>query len=50
MDSGNHRPVSALPIMSKVFEKEITNKITLQFDKLFHPSVSDFRNGIDKYG
>jgi len=45
MDVGNHRPVSVLPILSKVLEKGIINQISPHLDNLFHPSVSVFRKG-----
>ena len=45
MEVGNYRPVSVLPIMSKVFEKEIINQISPYFDTLLHPCVSGFRKG-----
>ena len=45
MDVGNYRPVSILPIMSKVFEKVIINQISPYFDSIFHPCVSGFRKG-----
>ena len=45
MDVGNYRPVSILPIMSKVFEKVIINQISSYFDSIFHPCISGFRKG-----
>jgi len=45
MDVNNYRPVSVLPSMSKVFEKELVNQLTPFFDKQFHPCVSGFRKG-----
>ena len=45
MDVGNYRPVSILPIMSKVFEKVIINQISSYFDSIFHPCIFGFRKG-----
>ena len=43
LDVSNYRPVSILPSMSKIFEKEIVNQVSVYFEKVFSPYVSGFR-------
>ena len=41
----NYRPVSILPIISKVFEKTLSNQLSEYFDKIFHNFLCAFRKG-----
>ena len=43
LDVSNYRPVSILPSMSKIFEKEIVNQISVHLEKVFSPYISGFR-------
>jgi len=45
LDKGNYRPVSILPIMSKIFERSINTQLTEFFDNHFNPYLSAFRSG-----
>ena len=45
LDKGNYRPVSILPIMSKIFERAINTQLTEFFDLHFNSSLSAFRPG-----
>ena len=44
-EAGNYRPVSILPSMSKIFEKEIVQQLSTFFDNKFNSCVSGFRKG-----
>ena len=44
MDVANYRPVSILPSVSKMFEKEIIGQLSCHFENHFSPYVSGFRN------
>ena len=41
----NYRPVSVLPILSKVFERVMHNQMSEHFDVIFHPFLAAFRKG-----
>jgi retron-type reverse transcriptase len=41
----NYRPVSILPVLSKVFERAICEQLETYFDSIFHPMLSAFRRG-----
>ena len=41
----NHRPVSILSNLSKIYEKLIYNKLYDHFDNILFPSQCDFRKG-----
>ena len=41
----NYRPVSVLPIFSKIFEKIYEIQLTDYFDKIFNPFLCAFRRG-----
>ena len=43
LDVSNYRPVSILPSMSKIFEKEIVNQVSVYFENVFNPYISRFR-------
>ena len=43
LDVTNYRPVSILPSMSKIFEREIVNQLTSYFNTIFSPLLSGFR-------
>ena len=47
LDTGNYRPVSILPAISKFFERAIYDQLVKYFNKHFHPYLSAFR---PKYG
>lgn len=46
-DPGNFRPVSVLPVLSKIFEKLILNQITIHFsvNQIFHTQQFGFTKG-----
>ena len=44
-NKANYRPVSLLPIMSKVFERVIYTQLMSHFNKKFNPFLSAFRPG-----
>lgn len=46
-DPGNYRPVSILPVLSKVFEKILMNQLLRHFNlnKIFHPQQFGFTKG-----
>ena len=41
----NYRPISILPIISKIFEKLICRKLSNHFDKIFSKFQCGFRKG-----
>ena len=43
LDVKNFRPVSILPSMSKLFEREMVNQLSSYFDNIFHNVISGFR-------
>ena len=43
LDVCNYRPVSILPGMSKIFEREMVNQLYAYFDNIFSPFISGFR-------
>ena len=45
LDKGNYRPVSILPIVSKIFERSINSQLTDYFNNHFNPYLSAFRPG-----
>jgi hypothetical protein len=45
LDKSNYRPVSILPVMSKLFERTINHQLTLFFNKHFNIYLSAFRPG-----
>ena len=45
LDKGNYRPVSILPMISKIFERAVNSQIVEFFDSHFHTSLSAFRKG-----
>ena len=45
-DPSNYRPISSLPYISKIFERNITNQLTSYFDK--HRLISKFQFGFQK--
>ena len=45
LDKGNYRPVSILPVVSKLFERAINTQISDFFNVLFHAALSAFRPG-----
>ena len=45
LDKSNYRPVSLLPIASKVFERAIYEQLMDHFEKIFNPFLSAFRPG-----
>jgi hypothetical protein len=45
LDKSNYRPVSLLPIASKVFERAIYVQLMDHFEKIFNPFLSAFRPG-----
>lgn len=45
LDKGNYRPVSILPVMSKLFEKAINQQLTTFFNSRFNVFLSAFRSG-----
>ena len=45
LDKENYRPVSILPIISKVCERAMHNQLSEFFDNIFHPSLAAFRKG-----
>ena len=45
LDKANYRPVSLLPVMSKVFERAIYTQLMSHFDNIFNPFLSAFRPG-----
>ena len=46
-DTGNHRPISITPILSKVYEKVVSNKLSSFCEKydFWHASPLAFRKG-----
>ena len=46
MDKSNYRPVSLLPVMSKVFERAIYVQLMDHFERLFNPYLNAFRPGL----
>ena len=44
-DVQNWRPVSILPITSKLFERTLEEQLSNYFGKKFHPYLSAFRKG-----
>ena len=47
LDKGNFRPVSILPIISKVFEKLMQNEINLQIKSLLSPYLCGYRKSLN---
>ena len=45
LDKENYRPVSILPIISKVYERAMHNQLSEFFDNIFHPYLAAFRKG-----
>ena len=45
LEKGNYRPVSLLPITSKLFERAIYTQLIEHFDSIFNPLLSAFRPG-----
>lgn len=45
LNKGNYRPVSILPVLSKIFEKVIEKQISTLFQNIFSPNLSAFRKG-----
>ena len=45
LNKSNYRPVSVLPIFSKVYEKVIEIQLADYFDKIFNPFLCAFRRG-----
>lgn len=45
LDKGNYRPVSILPMISKIFERSIENQLVEYFNSFFHIFLSAFRKG-----
>lgn len=45
LDKKNYRPVSVLPIISKVFERCISNQLVKYFGSIFDPRLSAYRAG-----
>ena len=43
MDVSNYRPVSILPIMSKIYEKEMVRQLSSYFENIFSQFISGFR-------
>ena len=43
LDVSNHRPVSILPGISKVFERVMVNQLSKYFNDIFSPVLSGFR-------
>lgn len=41
----NHRPVSLLPTISKVYERTMHEQLTEHFDQIFNPFLAAFRRG-----
>ena len=39
----NHRPVSRIPIVSKIFEKEMVRQLENYFEDILSPNISRFR-------
>ena len=47
LEAGNYRPVSILPVVSKIFERAIYQQLINYFDNIFNPYLSAFRPGYD---
>jgi hypothetical protein len=45
LDKANYRPVSLLPVMSKVFERAIFTQLMNHFNNIFNPLLSAFIPG-----
>ena len=45
LDKSNYRPVSILPIVSKIFERSINSQLAEFFNNIFNPYLSAFRPG-----
>ncbi|KAK3099036.1 hypothetical protein FSP39_025464 [Pinctada imbricata] len=45
MDKTNYRPVSVLPIMSKIFEKALSSQLSEFFEPIFNKFLCAFRKG-----
>ena len=45
LDKENYRPVSILPIISKVYERAMHNQLSEFFDNIFHPYLAAFCKG-----
>jgi hypothetical protein len=45
LNKANYRPVSLLPVMSKVFERAIFTQLMNHFNNIFNPLLSAFRPG-----
>ena len=43
LDIGNYRPVSILPCMSKIFEREMVSQLSIYFEDIFSQFLSGFR-------
>ena len=43
IDVRNYRPVSILPSVSKIFEREMVNQLYMHFNPIFNPRLSGFR-------
>ena len=39
-NSSNYRPITVLPVVSKLFEKLLSDQITKQFDSCLHPGIT----------
>ena len=45
LDVQNYRPVSILPIVSKILERSLEEQLSEYFEKIFNPYLSAFRKG-----
>jgi hypothetical protein len=44
LEVGNYRPVSILPIMSKIYEEQMVNQFNVYFENIFSKYLSGFRS------
>ena len=47
MEKSNHRPISILPVPSKIYEKVLSEQLSNHFEDIFNNYLCAFRKGRD---